>query len=300
MRGCECLPKVWWVRSDPCGIFSAFFTILLVLYAQYVMVTVIILPWYGMSWHVLAYTICSILSIVSHSRAQFADPGAVPFDLPQIVKPEPEGEGGPARQCKWCRASKPKSAVHCSICARCVVRMDHHCPWVNNCVAMFNQKYFLLFLIYTAVCCIYSGVLLVGRFISCTNNIRMCTVNTLHGALAIVNFVEALVFGLFVIIMFFDQMSAIFDTAPPPYLNPTPKSRSKYDCLKDVFGEPLSWRWLLPVAIPRRLLDDFDREIQTLHLEKRPPAQQPRSTVDGLTMRSPHSGGDETEVAKTQ
>eukprot|EP00462_Mataza_sp_D1_P022674 CAMPEP_0175131226 /NCGR_PEP_ID=MMETSP0087-20121206/6427_1 /TAXON_ID=136419 /ORGANISM="Unknown Unknown, Strain D1" /LENGTH=310 /DNA_ID=CAMNT_0016413497 /DNA_START=16 /DNA_END=948 /DNA_ORIENTATION=- len=259
------MAKIWWIRSDPCGIFSASLTVVLVLYAQFVVVRVLLLPWYGVCPHIIFYTLCSILSIVSHCRAQFMDPGAVPKN-PASMPPKQEPGTPPikgVRLCKRCNTVKPYNAHHCSTCGRCVIRMDHHCPWVNNCVAIFNQKYFILFLFYTALCCIYSGVLLVARFISCTHNLRQCSVSGGQAAMCVINFVEALVFGLFVIIMMFDQFSAIFDSGDPnshyTHIKGT-KKRSKYDSMKAVFGEPFSYRWFLPLNPTPKLQADFIEE----------------------------------------
>ncbi|XP_015271406.1 PREDICTED: probable palmitoyltransferase ZDHHC16 isoform X1 [Gekko japonicus] len=60
--------------------------------------------------------------------------------------------------CRKCIAPKPARTHHCSICNRCVLKMDHHCPWLNNCVGHFNHRYFFSFCLFMTMGCIYSSI----------------------------------------------------------------------------------------------------------------------------------------------
>ncbi|XP_039763551.1 palmitoyltransferase ZDHHC16B isoform X1 [Pararge aegeria] len=50
--------------------------------------------------------------------------------------------------CRKCITPKPPRTHHCSVCDRCILCMDHHCPWLNNCVGYFNARYFFLYMAY--------------------------------------------------------------------------------------------------------------------------------------------------------
>lgn len=80
---------------------------------------------------------------------------------PGIVPRRPEGEVFAPRFlrinslllkqkfCHTCNVFRPPRSKHCAYCDNCVLRFDHHCTWLGNCIGLHNYRYFL--------CLIYSG-----------------------------------------------------------------------------------------------------------------------------------------------
>ena len=60
---------------------------------------------------------------------------------------------GGVRICQWCYKAKPDRCHHCSQCNRCILKMDHHCPWVANCIGFYNYKFFLNMLFHCSLTC---------------------------------------------------------------------------------------------------------------------------------------------------
>ncbi|XP_073997906.1 palmitoyltransferase ZDHHC16A isoform X1 [Rhodnius prolixus] len=53
--------------------------------------------------------------------------------------------------CRKCIAPKPPRTHHCSVCNKCILKMDHHCPWLNNCVGHYNHRYFFMYMVFIAL-----------------------------------------------------------------------------------------------------------------------------------------------------
>ncbi|TGZ62035.1 hypothetical protein CRM22_007661 [Opisthorchis felineus] len=53
--------------------------------------------------------------------------------------------------CTHCRKSRPPRTHHCHICEACVIRRDHHCLFLGQCVGLANWRFFLSLVFYGAV-----------------------------------------------------------------------------------------------------------------------------------------------------
>lgn len=122
--------------------------------------------------HRTLFCLLTGMAMASHFKAMTTDPGAVPPDAKPLPDPDdneadieeasfvnknggstvfggdvanqqqplvtPQRPKQPLRLCRRCKSFKPQRAHHCSVCRRCIIKMDHHCPWVNNCVGEFS------------------------------------------------------------------------------------------------------------------------------------------------------------------
>ena len=155
-----------WLNLDCCGLLCATLTYGLHLFAVYAVCLVLLPPWMSETnelgvrsltlvghFHRLCFTSIAVLAVAAHFKAMTTDPGAVPPDaIPLEEANDTNGTSNgsnnnnnplePAeaaesespiprkgkRLCRRCKTFKPKRAHHCSVCRRCIIKMDRKFP----------------------------------------------------------------------------------------------------------------------------------------------------------------------------
>ncbi|KAF7669280.1 hypothetical protein LDENG_00203130 [Lucifuga dentata] len=79
-------------------------------------------------------------------------------------------ESSKRNRCPVCRVVRPPRAGHCRICGICVLRLDHHCVWINSCVGQANHCSFLLTLVLFLLTSLY-GISLVLQSVCPRQNV---------------------------------------------------------------------------------------------------------------------------------
>ncbi|XP_069769566.1 palmitoyltransferase ZDHHC3 isoform X2 [Narcine bancroftii] len=165
------MDRIWFIK-DGCGLACVIVTWMLIFYAEFVVVFVMLIPGKDLVYSIIngiIFNALAFLALASHTRAMLTDPGAVPKGnaTKEFIESLQLKPGQVVYKCPKCCSIKPERAHHCSVCKRCIRKMDHHCPWVNNCVGENNQKYFVLFTMYIALISLHALIMVCFHFLYC-------------------------------------------------------------------------------------------------------------------------------------
>jgi palmitoyltransferase len=138
--------------------------------------------------------------------------------------------------------------------------MDHHCPWVNNCVGENNQKYFVLFTLYIMLLSVHGLLTCLWFFIKCaTQDFKGCAAlypGPVVFILTLMGVFEGFLFALFTCMMFFSQLHSIAtDETGIESLKQESRERLTWqDSFYEVFGSSFGVKWLSPFTPPPNAL----------------------------------------------
>jgi hypothetical protein len=129
------------------------------------------------AFHLLVVYTLTFLVFSSFIVCISRDPG--PVQLPQIsedaaqslLAPAEDDFLAPGKWCRKCWGPKPERTHHCSTCGRCVLKMDHHCPWMaSKCIGYNTYPAFVHFLVTVTLLALYLAVVSIFALIYAFNN----------------------------------------------------------------------------------------------------------------------------------
>lgn len=125
-------------------------------------------------------TALAAVMTISYCIAAFTNPGILPRQpappersdvvqyIPRGTRPEDrflriKDVTVKQKYCWTCKIYRPPRSKHCGICDNCVLRFDHHCPFLGNCVGLHNYRYFCT-LLYSSLLFLSLAIYTIGAW----------------------------------------------------------------------------------------------------------------------------------------
>lgn len=116
-------------------------------------------------FHTVITCILSFNTLFNYCVAAFVQAGPLPDIAWGNIQCVSEGSLHGYRFCDFCHKPKPPRAHHCRACNACVNEMDHHCPFIGNCVGAANHRPFVLFLFFAVLSNVYVFLMSVSAIV---------------------------------------------------------------------------------------------------------------------------------------
>ncbi|MED6122782.1 hypothetical protein PIB30_043159 [Stylosanthes scabra] len=207
------------------------------------------------------FTLLASLSVFSFSVCVLSDPGHVPSSYVPDVEGQASKDNAERKKCDKCYGYKPPRTHHCRVCKKCVLKMDHHCVWINNCVGYWNYKAFFVFSSYASLASIHSTILFIcSVFLMDRESVMGSSskmFNVMYGTLAVALTTTLLTLSGWHVYLILHNMTTIeyYEGKRAKWLAMKsghsyrhPFSISPYKNITSVLG-PNMLKWLCPTAV---------------------------------------------------
>ncbi|KAM7276953.1 hypothetical protein ACFE04_018819 [Oxalis oulophora] len=114
------------------------------------------------------FVILTITVLVNLFLVSATDPGIIPRNNEESAEEIGNTNNGSRRKkiningvevrlkyCRICKIYRPPRSCHCAVCNNCVEKFDHHCPWIGQCIALRNYRFYLPFITSALVFFVY-------------------------------------------------------------------------------------------------------------------------------------------------
>lgn len=205
----------------------------------------------------------TIMIIISHIICTITS-SAVIHNINIIINEENENIKNEI--CKKCNNIKNIRTHHCSDCKTCIIKMDHHCPWIVNCVGAKNKKSYILFIFYGGINSLINSLVIFKEFYYVMknkeeiNDRENANINNIYNQIVISSYYTLPFFGFFCsLFSFVFCFGLLLNQLKGIYYNMTivefHKYKNKENCpfyrknfrenFKEIFGENFIF-WLIP------------------------------------------------------